>query len=153
MQLELALKCTGTSNCKWHGVIGTPKEVLLSGEERLRQSLRSQPVAWHDVSQLGALKAPPGSSDGGFQHIECTSHIRPFLVRKLPAKNEPQGRWSSSPRDSSLQCYPHTAQLKLTWSLLSSWGEPKQGRLYRKSPPQGDHAAIVCTRGRCIHLK
>lgn len=69
MQLELALKCTGTSNCKWHGAIGAAQDMLLSGEEKLRQSLRSLASAQHDVSQLGDLKARPGSSPGGLEHV------------------------------------------------------------------------------------
>lgn len=148
MQLELALTCTGTSNCKWHSAIGTAQEMLLSGQERLRQCLRSQAVAQHDISQLGGLKAPPGSSAGDLEHmppvrmlLECTC---PFLARKLQAYKEPQGRWSSSPKRKQPQhCTAHSP----AEAVLPSWRVPKKGRINRKSPAQGEHADIVCTRG------
>lgn len=103
MEPELALKCTGMSNCKWHGAIVTPQDTFLSDEERLRQPLASQAVAQQVLSQLGDLKAPPGFSAGGLKHMPPVRvHLPHQALPAKPTKNLKAGG-PAPQRDSSPQ--------------------------------------------------
>lgn len=92
MQLKSALKYTRAYYCKWCRAIGIP-QVMLSGEGRLRQPVWSYALAQHGTSQLGDVRAPPGSSVGDWLQVafskDVQDPIKPFLGKKLQANREP----------------------------------------------------------------
>lgn len=102
---------------------------------------------------------PAGRPESTPRHL-CWGLRARASCEDVPATSGPPGEDAASLQRPSRQVVqlpkrtaahstaPHNTQLKLTWSGLPSWRAPKQGRINRKSSPQGECADIVCTRGR-----
>lgn len=127
-----------------------------------RHTTRHAAVRWgkaqavSEVTGFSSARYIPAGRSESTARLLCWGLTAHASWEDVPATSGPSWRGSCKPttslkaggpapqRDSTA---PHTAQLKLTWSALPAWRETKQGRINRRSPPQGDHAQTQSALG------